>query len=267
MKNRIIALLYHGIIDDSEAGGRVAHIQDRQVTVSRFREQMQFLLEQGYEPLTVEEFFACREGRRETPEKAVLITFDDGFDNHFTNGYKVLAELGLKGSFFVVGDRIGQAGFLNKEQLIEMADTGMEIGSHGHTHTFLAYLSPEEVMWELTESKTVLEKAIGRRVANFAFPGGHYKHWMFRLMEKAGYRGACSCHYGWNDKKTHRYLIKRIDIRNRMGIEEFAACFKPSNVNFYRGVYFIKESLRRFVGRRGYTALRKKLYRFYRFSR
>lgn len=267
MKNQFIALLYHNIVDDQVEQTKEAHIRDREVSLSSFRQQMQYLVEQGYESLTLEDYFACREKLREPPEKGVLITFDDGFDNHYHNGYKVLAEFGLKGSFFVVGDWIDKAGFLSREQLVEMDRGGMEIGSHGHTHTFLAYLSRNEVRWELTESKRTLEHTLDKEVHYFAFPGGHYKRWMFRLMAEAGYRGSCSCLYGWNNKGTHRYLIKRVDIRNRMDLNDFAACFDSRNVNFYRAVYFVKGALRAVVGRRGYTQLRRKLYRFYRLNR
>ena len=267
MKKRFVALLYHDLTEDNAELPQEAHLQDRAVSLSQFREQLRYLVDEGYQSLTLEEYFECREGRREAPDKGVLLTFDDGFASHYEIGYRLLAEHGLKGTFFVVGDRIDQEGSLSRAQLVEMERAGMAIGSHGFTHTFLAYLSPDKVAWELAESKRALEKALGKEVHYFAFPGGHYKRWMFRLMRKAGFRGGCSCLYGWNDGRTNPFLLKRIDIRQRMDIDAFAACFDNSNINFYRGVYLLKGVLRTFVGRKFYTQLRHKLYRFYMLKR
>jgi peptidoglycan/xylan/chitin deacetylase (PgdA/CDA1 family) len=267
MDNRLVILLYHDLVEDESALPTEAYLRDRAITRNNFQAQMQHLVDEGYQSLTMEEYFACRENHRPLPEKSVIITFDDGFRSHYEIGYRILSELGLKGTFFVVGSWIDRSGFLNREQLREMHEGGMEIGSHGHTHTFLAYLSKDEVYQELKESKDALEQTIGARIDHFAYPGGHYKRWMWKQLKETGYKGASSCLYGWNDVRSNPYLLRRVDIRQRMDISAFAAVFDNNNMQFYQGVYFVKRLVRGLIGRRGYTRLRRKFYRFYRLQR
>jgi len=267
MKNQLVVLLYHDIAEDGAELPQEAYLRDRAVTLGRFREQMGFLVDEGYQSLTLEQYFECREGARSLPKKSVIITFDDGLRSHYELAFPVLREFGLQGTFFVVGNRIDKEDSLSCSELEDMTQAGMEIASHGFTHTFLAYLSKDEVAWELAESKRVLERATGGAVNYFAYPGGHYKRWMFPLLQEAGYRGACSCRYGWVDKRTNPFLLRRIDIRQRMDINAFAACFNSNNMRFYRFVYLIKSLVRGVVGRKGYTRMRRKLYRFYRLQR
>lgn len=267
MDNKLVTLLYHDLAEDGAQLSSEAYMKDRTVSLGRFREQMQYLVDQGYHSLTMEEYFDALDGNKTLPEKCVLITFDDGLRSHYELAYPVLKELGLVGVFFVIGDRIDQANSFTKDEMLEMVGDGMEIASHGHTHTFLAYVSEKDLVWELTESKRALEAAIGRRVDFFAYPGGHYTKSMLSLLKDIGYRGACSCLYGWNDKATNPYLLKRIDIRQRMNIEDFAECFDSKNLRFYSFVYMVKGALRKVVGRQLYTKIRKKMYRYYKLQR
>lgn len=267
MKTKLVVLLYHDIAEDGADLPQEAYMRDRTVSTGRFREQMRYLVDQGYRPLTMKEYFECRGKGQALPDKSVMITFDDGLRSHYELAYPVLKEFGFSGVFFVVGNRIDQADFLSADELREMEGEGMEIASHGYTHTFLAYLSEEEIAWELSESKRALEGAIGKPVEYFAFPGGHYTRPMLRLLKNAGFKGACSCLYGWNGLTTNPYLLRRIDIRQRMDQQAFASCFNASNMRFYSFVYMVKGLLRKAVGRKGYTQLRKKLYRFYKLQR
>ncbi len=69
---------------------------------SFFRQQVQFLKE-NFSIITMEELIASYEEAYELPEKAVLLTFDDGYKDHYLNVYPILKEYGIQGSFFIPG--------------------------------------------------------------------------------------------------------------------------------------------------------------------
>ena len=65
-----------------------------------FKEQLQFFI-QRFHPVTMEDVIAYYVERKELPENALLLTFDDGYIDHYTFAYPMLLEYGMQGSFFI----------------------------------------------------------------------------------------------------------------------------------------------------------------------
>ena len=70
--------------------------------LSLFKKQIAFFKE-NFNPVTIEEVIAHYDEGYELPEKALLLTFDDGYIDHFTNAFPILQEYGMQGSFFIPG--------------------------------------------------------------------------------------------------------------------------------------------------------------------
>ena len=112
---------------------------------------------------------------------AVSFTFDDGLLDQYTLAFPVMKELGLRGTFWVVGSKIDNpAGFRSKverntptmtsEQLKEMAAAGQEISSHGFGHAKLGKMTNDEIKEEVEKNKKVLMEKIGVKADTFAYP-------------------------------------------------------------------------------------------------
>ncbi len=139
---KLIALSYHNVqanLDDPEG---MAVTQDRLIG------QFSWLREHGYRPVSVEDLLAAREGRKPLPEKAVLLTFDDGYRSFHSivlpllKAYNYPAVLALVGSWLDApgggtvqyGDQpVAREHFLDWEQLREIVASGLvEIASHSY---------------------------------------------------------------------------------------------------------------------------------------
>ena len=114
-------------------------------------------------------------------------TFDDGTIDSYTEVLPVLVKKGLTGIFFITAGWIGKPGYLSESQVKEMADLGMQIGSHSVTHPDLDKEKADIVLFELMESKRVLEKITGNPVTEFAYPYGKCTKRTAGLMSRAGY--------------------------------------------------------------------------------
>ncbi|MCX5786361.1 MAG: polysaccharide deacetylase family protein [Elusimicrobia bacterium] len=155
------------------------------VTPAKFRRQVKHLLDNDYKTLLFSELLAACKGTAPLPKKAVVITFDDGYENNYTQAWPILRELGAKGNIFVVFNTIGKANtwhdpasepwinMATAEMLLEMKKSGvMELGSHTMNHPHLGALEPEDAAWEMRESKKQLEVLLGGEICAFAYPYG-----------------------------------------------------------------------------------------------
>lgn len=103
------------------------------------------------------------------------LTIDDVPENFYQNAYPTLIRNGIPFTIFVNVSLLNQAGFITTEQLVEMSQCELcTIGSHGISHGEYALLDKEQVVYELKNSKTILENIINKPVELFAFPYGSY---------------------------------------------------------------------------------------------
>jgi len=155
------------------------------VSTKTFEKQLDWLLVRGYTTITLDDLAAYVRGGAALPIKPVLITFDDGYKNNYTEVFPLLKARNAKANIFVVAGYVGKAddwhnpqdeswhSLLTWEQLREMQDSGLVgIGSHTMTHACLTELEPERVSWQLRESKKRLEDGLGREVHSIAYPFG-----------------------------------------------------------------------------------------------
>ena len=131
-------LCYHKI-GRPPAGSK---LKDLWVSPEKFRAQVKYLLDNGYATIFFSDLKKVYDSGAQLPEKTVLITFDDGYENNYLQAWPILKELGAKGNIFVVYNTIGKANLWHNPasepwvnmatlaQLKEMQDSGvMEYGS------------------------------------------------------------------------------------------------------------------------------------------
>src|SRR3954470_12686717 len=189
--------------------------------VSMFDEQMHQLHELGYTVVGLDAVLDHYTQRAPLPEKAVLITFDDGYHDNLDNAAGVLRKYGYPGVLFVpigfLDDRqplphdegLAAQGILNPtldwDELPDIEREGIRIESHGISHRPLADLEVDEAAREITLSKLRLEEKLGRPVRAFSYVKGseaHYKPVHLSLVRQAGDDVAFTAVSGANSQAT-----------------------------------------------------------------
>jgi peptidoglycan/xylan/chitin deacetylase (PgdA/CDA1 family) len=201
-------LIYHHVVPGVRAESAAARALF--VTPAEFERQLTFLKDNGYRSVSFADLAAHLEGGAELPDRPVIISFDDGWDNQFAYGFPLLQKYHFTATFFVVTDYLDRPNFMTTEQLKEMLDAGMEIGSHSRSHPALPGLGAARLWNEIAGSKKVLEDRLGVAIDTFAYPYGAYNSAVAAATRGAGYRSARTVDFG-----TH-YTVK--DLATLAGV-------------------------------------------------
>ena len=192
------------------------------VTAGQFAEQMEYLSAKGYHAISLEELFAAYEGKGTLPNKAIVITFDDGYEDNFLTALPIMEKYNMKATVFVVPSLVNTPDYLSWQQVLAMKERKIEIGSHTMNHIGLGEVSPEKQRQEIVDSKLVLEQHLGTTVKFFAYPYGQFTAITQQLLREAGYKGASSGIPGLNNPNTDAYALKRVNVPHpRYGLGEF----------------------------------------------
>jgi peptidoglycan/xylan/chitin deacetylase (PgdA/CDA1 family) len=195
------------------------------VEPARFRQQIRALRRRGYRFIRLSEFVACLEEGR-PPDRACVLTFDDGTVDNLEVVAPLLAEFGVPATFFVCPGLLGaphfgfpaQAGvrMMRADELRELASSPLaEIGSHTNTHADLSSVSEEEAYQEMASSKDALEELLQLPIHSFAYPRCSYSPACPEAARRAGYKVAVTCAGlgGWRQFELARESIDSLDRR------------------------------------------------------
>ena len=97
-------------IDDRGDDPEGALVERYYVPTEDFAAQLDYLKAEGYETITMLEFSKAAKGKGTLPEKPVIVTFDDGYEDNYTQALPLLEERGMKGEVYVVTNFIGKEG-------------------------------------------------------------------------------------------------------------------------------------------------------------
>ncbi len=201
LTRKAMILMYHSIENPS---GKNA-LRSLFVTPRMFRFQMWYLKTAGFKVVSLREIldFIRRGG---SCERLVALTFDDGFQDFYSNAFPVLKAYGFPSTVFLVSDLIGKENLweepdcrrklLEWDMIIEMKDRGVSFGSHTKTHPFLSRLSDVQLSREVRESKVMLEERLESGIEFFCYPYGDYDNRVSDAVIRAGYQGAVTTKRG-----------------------------------------------------------------------
>lgn len=257
---KVPILLYHEIIPDEAALARV-DVRKRPYCLTRaqFQEQMTYLNENNFKTIRLHELVEALEREELPEERSVVITFDDGCLSDFKEAYPVLKRLGQRAVFFVTAGAVGNPGMLNWEQIKEMLDGGMEIGSHTLTHPFMTDLDEDELKYELAESKRVLEEHLEREIDLFSSPTGYHHGALGKIARLLGYRGVCISQIGVIDLWTDLFALQRLTLKRQHSLSTFKIFveLKRGMIFYHRLGQILRNTARYTLGVKGYEPLRK----------
>lgn len=207
------------------------------VTPDVFEKQMAYLVKAGVRALSIDELVAYIKGELDIKEKAVVITFDDGWLDSFIYAFPVLERYKLRAAMFIVTDWIEESSRMSdgmpsydalkalvrkgEEQeppltwrhIEKMAHSGLiDFYSHTCCHEPCHDLCESELRNELEESKRVLEERLGKPCNYLCWPYGRYSDESVAISKQTGYKALFTIKYGLVKPGSDVFQIERLLI-------------------------------------------------------
>lgn len=155
------ALMYHLILEEPYTS-----LTNLFVRPSEFEEHLQALFSTGCEFLFADEY-------ANTKGRSIILTFDDGYEDNYTEMFPILKKYGAKATIFMITANIDAPGYLTEDMIREMADSGLvQFDSHTVTHPSLTSLSAEGLREQFAGSAQRLCDLTGRYPTAICYPGG-----------------------------------------------------------------------------------------------
>jgi peptidoglycan/xylan/chitin deacetylase (PgdA/CDA1 family) len=192
-----------------------------------FRQQMNYLDVQGFHPITLSDLRAYLNGGRLLPDRPVVLTFDDGYSDLYTEAFPVLKQHHFKAVAYIVSGFVGRSGQnVMPEQVREMDAYGIEIGAHTQNHVDLAKASPVSLWSEVKGSRDALEALVGHPVLDFCYPSGKYDAGVIAAVQAAGFESATTTEPGVVHTLADRFAWSRVRVSGSESLGDFAAALQ-----------------------------------------
>lgn len=146
------------------------------VSTATFANDLSILQKKHYHPITFSTLESYLTQHQPLPDKPIMITLDDGYDDNYTNAFPALTKEHFPAIFYIITDKVGTEGYMTWEQVKDLKQSGQEIGSHTRSHPDLEVISvyPNRLKDELATAKSILEAHGLGPILSLAYPSGKF---------------------------------------------------------------------------------------------
>ena len=223
---RVPILMYHYIsVPPPDAD---VYRLDLSVTPENFTAQMDYLAAEGYHPIRVSDLSDYLLNGKPLPSKPIVLTFDDGYLDNYQNAMPILKQHKFPATLFIITQFAEEKrpGYMNWDQIAELAADGMEIGSHTMNHVELNGRTNAYLETEIAGSKAMIETRLGLAVKSFCYPAGKYDTRTINVLRSDSYLAATTEISGAYQTTSNIYELRRIRVRGSYTINDFAYWLK-----------------------------------------
>lgn len=223
-RRRVPVLAYHSISEN--LFGKLDPFHQINTSAAVFSRQMKWLRRAGYRAIDLPEMIQALESGQDL-SKAVVLTFDDGYQDFYTDAFPLLKQCGFTATVFLASGRVRDsamciegANYLTWREIRELHAHGISFASHSVTHADFRSLGPEQIDYELGCSKETIEQQIGASVESFSYPFAlpeedvDFLRYLADSLENLGYTSGVSSAIGRAKQSDPRFFLPRLPINS-----------------------------------------------------
>ena len=207
---RLPVLMYHHIQTEDAAKA------DKQTGLTTytdfFQKQMQYLKDKGYNVAGMNDLINFFDNGTPVTPKSVLLTFDDGYEDFYTDAFPILQSLGYKATVFVPTGLVDNPDYLAWNQILSMNGSVL-FANHTWSHKNVG-VSTSTMQYEISTADSQLSDRGLNSPKVFAYPYGLDTSQSEKYLDSLGYKAAFTENGGSILCKKQRFALPRIRIGN-----------------------------------------------------
>ena len=221
---RVPILMYHSISDN--LFGKSHPYYQINTSAQVFAQQMRWMRANGYRTLDLTQMWTAMQAGDDL-SKTVVITFDDGYRDFYTDAFDALRQCGFTATIFLATDRIKDSpvriegvDYLTWSEVRELHAGGTRFGSHTVTHPDLRSLGPDQIEYEVGCSKETIEQKLGAPVESFSYPfafpeeNKNFTQFLVDILENQGFENGVSTIIGRASKNNNHFYLPRLPVNS-----------------------------------------------------
>ncbi len=198
------------------------------VSPDQFQAHMNYLKAQGYDTISLYQLDDALMNGTALPPKPIILTFDDGYIDHYVTVFPILKQLGFTGTFFIITGMpdSNAPAYMSWTQITEMADAGMSMESHTKTHQDLRNRDYNFLVYELLGSMQSLQAYTGHEPHMFAYPSGEYDDETLSVLRQLPVWRALTTEHGSLETTDNRLEVPRLRVSGGMDVNGLEALLR-----------------------------------------
>jgi peptidoglycan/xylan/chitin deacetylase (PgdA/CDA1 family) len=218
---RLPILMYH-YVEPWPEGANVLR-QGLTVTPESFAAQMAYLHANGYVTVSLYDLVYALTLGQPLPERAVVLTFDDGYRSLMDHAVPLLEPYGYTATVFVVTQLMdeGFAQYLTWPQAESLYAQGWKIEPHTKTHDQLEGRDRDFQLYQMLGSQQTVAAHIGATPRFFAYPSGKYDELSIQIAREMHLWGAVTVDFGRVHTLSSLFTLRRVRVSGTASLDEF----------------------------------------------
>jgi peptidoglycan/xylan/chitin deacetylase (PgdA/CDA1 family) len=190
-EDHAVVLIYHHVSETTPAL--------TSVTPETFDRHLDYLQDNNFTVWPLARILSTLAAGQALPANTVAITFDDAYESVYSEAFPRLQKRNWPFTLFVSSEGVdrGYGSYLDWPQLRELADAGVELGNHSHTHAHMVRRLPNEsygqwkqrITADIKMAAFLLEQETSSSSRLFAYPYGEYSPELKKIVAALGYYG------------------------------------------------------------------------------
>lgn len=189
------------------------------VSIDQFKKQMQWLYEEGYQTVSVNDMVTAIQQGKMLPKKSIILTFDDGFMDVYENAYPILTELGYTATMYLIEDVINEPTYVTDQVIEELISAGWELGHHSKSHAYLPSLMNLDE--EVCDSRVRLIERFNQPFDSFAYPFAAKDEKSIQAVKDCGYTSGAGNGSFTIHTEERLFFFSRREIKSYFDMQRF----------------------------------------------
>jgi peptidoglycan/xylan/chitin deacetylase (PgdA/CDA1 family) len=215
-------LMYHYISAAPFTQDRIRY--GLSVPPEMFDAQLKLLHDNGFSTITLRQLYEHLAIGTPLPDNPIVLTFDDGYLDNYTNAFPLLQKYGMIGTFFVLTGPAddGDPTYLSWDMIQEMSRAGMDIQLHSRDHLDMRNRPQDWLLFQIIGGRQSIEGHTGKPVIFMAYPSGKYDANVQRFLSSTNFWGAVTTAFGSRHTVKDALSWDRVRISGQLRLQDFA---------------------------------------------